>query len=508
MPNRQDSQREFGRISPSRLIDMSLSPYSATPNRMSAIIAGSTSLLVAAVLLFQHVPTPIVIISSLVILGLGVVVPWETLAEKLQQHLNAGHAVSESESFPVPDTWNIVDDIRVGDMVCLKRDHEAATKDARRKYGRTASVPEARFRLVLAFMREDGNRTVVAFGDGTIGKWSRRANVFTIPATSDMSGDESRSSADAAFIDLLSDIERTPTTFGAVLKNQATKTTDLKTVNLVLGAQAKWRLIEATEPGQLLRLTDSGRVWVAATSDGYARHIRSRKTRNSTSGDTVTNHFYGPSNYVQGANFGQMNATQAGPEAPSRMLASIREILDDRRILWHGDEAVRVRDELQKAAEERDSDRARSALRRFAELARQSGPGITRATTVPHPDEKVEPRETDRRPLVFLCHSSNDKEQVRKLYHRLVADGIRCWFDEEDILPGQNWDLEIRKAMQASRWVVAFLTRGSMTKTMVQHSSFLCAWRIVTFPTAYGDCSVSTCSRMTGTNASHALYLL
>ena len=41
--------------------------------------------------------------------------------------------------------------------------------------------------------------------------------------------------------------------------------------------------------------------------------------------------------------------------------------------------------------------------------------------------------------LVFLCHSSGDKERVRQLYHQLMADGVDCWFDEERILPGQYW---------------------------------------------------------------------
>ena len=37
------------------------------------------------------------------------------------------------------------------------------------------------------------------------------------------------------------------------------------------------------------------------------------------------------------------------------------------------------------------------------------------------------------------------------------SDGVRCWFDEEDLLPGQNWDREINAAIRRSRFVLACL---------------------------------------------------
>ena len=35
------------------------------------------------------------------------------------------------------------------------------------------------------------------------------------------------------------------------------------------------------------------------------------------------------------------------------------------------------------------------------------------------------------RNLVFLSHSSKDKEFVRELYRRLTRDGVSCFFDAE-----------------------------------------------------------------------------
>jgi transcriptional regulator with XRE-family HTH domain len=64
----------------------------------------------------------------------------------------------------------------------------------------------------------------------------------------------------------------------------------------------------------------------------------------------------------------------------------------------------------------------------------------------------------------FLCHSSGDKERVRALYRRLQTDGVSCWFDEEDLLPGQDWEYEIGKAIQASRFVLACLSKSSTTR--------------------------------------------
>ena len=67
-------------------------------------------------------------------------------------------------------------------------------------------------------------------------------------------------------------------------------------------------------------------------------------------------------------------------------------------------------------------------------------------------------------PAVFLCHSSNDKLAVRRLERRLRGDGYATWLDERDLLPGQEWDLEIRRAVRAADVVVVCLSKGSVTK--------------------------------------------
>ena len=69
-----------------------------------------------------------------------------------------------------------------------------------------------------------------------------------------------------------------------------------------------------------------------------------------------------------------------------------------------------------------------------------------------------------KRPLkVFLCNThiiplwDADREPFRALYNRLVTlalagsareDGVDTWFDKEKLLPGQDWELEIHRAVR------------------------------------------------------------
>jgi len=69
------------------------------------------------------------------------------------------------------------------------------------------------------------------------------------------------------------------------------------------------------------------------------------------------------------------------------------------------------------------------------------------------------------RPLrVFLCHSSNDKPRVRDLYQRLLAENMDAWLDEEKLLPGQDWNLEISTAVRTTDVVIICLSHGSINK--------------------------------------------
>lgn len=63
---------------------------------------------------------------------------------------------------------------------------------------------------------------------------------------------------------------------------------------------------------------------------------------------------------------------------------------------------------------------------------------------------------------VLLCHSSGDRTAVRDLYHRLKAEGVAAWLDEEDILPGRDWRTEIELAIRAhADAIIVFLSKES-----------------------------------------------
>ena len=72
---------------------------------------------------------------------------------------------------------------------------------------------------------------------------------------------------------------------------------------------------------------------------------------------------------------------------------------------------------------------------------------------------------TKRKLRVFLCHASQDKPVVRDLYQRLRSETwIDPWLDEERLLPGQDWNLEIEKAVESSDAVIVCVSNTSVAK--------------------------------------------
>jgi hypothetical protein len=60
---------------------------------------------------------------------------------------------------------------------------------------------------------------------------------------------------------------------------------------------------------------------------------------------------------------------------------------------------------------------------------------------------------------IFLLYARSDEEAVRRLYRRLVKEGVDVWLDQEKLRPGQDWAHEIRKAISRSDMVVACLSK-------------------------------------------------
>ena len=69
---------------------------------------------------------------------------------------------------------------------------------------------------------------------------------------------------------------------------------------------------------------------------------------------------------------------------------------------------------------------------------------------------------------VFLCHASEDKAAVRELSSTIRKWGHDPWLDEDKLLPGQDWDREIRRAIESADIVVVCLSAQSEKRGYVQ----------------------------------------
>jgi hypothetical protein len=67
--------------------------------------------------------------------------------------------------------------------------------------------------------------------------------------------------------------------------------------------------------------------------------------------------------------------------------------------------------------------------------------------------------------LVFLSHAKEDKAKVKKLCMQLREDGFDPWLDEERLLPGHDWGLEIEKAQRISDVILLCFSNRSISKS-------------------------------------------
>lgn len=60
---------------------------------------------------------------------------------------------------------------------------------------------------------------------------------------------------------------------------------------------------------------------------------------------------------------------------------------------------------------------------------------------------------------IFLLYARSDEEAVRRLHSRLVKAGANVWLDRKSLLPGQDWQSQIRQAILGSDIVIVCLSR-------------------------------------------------
>lgn len=65
---------------------------------------------------------------------------------------------------------------------------------------------------------------------------------------------------------------------------------------------------------------------------------------------------------------------------------------------------------------------------------------------------------------IFISYAKDDREAAFEIYKLLKNEGFSPWIDTEDLVPGQNWELEIEKAVSNCKIFIACLSTHSVTK--------------------------------------------
>jgi hypothetical protein len=65
---------------------------------------------------------------------------------------------------------------------------------------------------------------------------------------------------------------------------------------------------------------------------------------------------------------------------------------------------------------------------------------------------------------VFISYAIEDKKIAQRLYDDLKKEGVELWFAKENLMPGQDWQIEIEKALKESTIFLALISSKSTNK--------------------------------------------
>ncbi len=65
---------------------------------------------------------------------------------------------------------------------------------------------------------------------------------------------------------------------------------------------------------------------------------------------------------------------------------------------------------------------------------------------------------------VFISYAREDRDQALAYYEKLESEGVSPWMDAKKLLPGQNWEAEIDRALSSANLVVLLLSPRSVSK--------------------------------------------
>ncbi|PWU10843.1 MAG: toll/interleukin-1 receptor domain-containing protein [Verrucomicrobia bacterium] len=70
---------------------------------------------------------------------------------------------------------------------------------------------------------------------------------------------------------------------------------------------------------------------------------------------------------------------------------------------------------------------------------------------------------------VFLSYSSEDRAVAKQIASKLTKAGLKAWDRADAVLPGDNWGLEVGKALEQSKAMVVLISPKSVKSESVQH---------------------------------------
>ena len=70
---------------------------------------------------------------------------------------------------------------------------------------------------------------------------------------------------------------------------------------------------------------------------------------------------------------------------------------------------------------------------------------------------------------IFLCYNSKDRDIVRQFKNNLEEEGIKVWFDEAEIFPGDSIPRKIARGMEMANFVALFVSENLNLENISQY---------------------------------------
>ena len=80
---------------------------------------------------------------------------------------------------------------------------------------------------------------------------------------------------------------------------------------------------------------------------------------------------------------------------------------------------------------------------------------------------------------IFISYAREDEAAVKKLYNTIKQAGFNPWLDQINILPGKEWETEIRKGIKNAAIFLACLSNNSINKRGIVQKEFKFALEVL-----------------------------